>query len=66
MLSDHDRGLWGVSELCRRYGVSRETFYVWKNRRLTGGISISSYSPINSRSASAVTAPPHSSQCVGR
>jgi transposase InsO family protein len=33
MLSDYDRGLWSVSELCRRYGVSRETFYVWKGRR---------------------------------
>jgi hypothetical protein len=29
---------------------------------LTGGISISSYSPINSMSASGDTDPPHSSQ----
>jgi len=37
MLSDHDSGRWSVSELCRRYGVSRETFYVWKARRAEGG-----------------------------
>ncbi|MCW2286176.1 hypothetical protein M2323_004014 [Rhodoblastus acidophilus] len=33
---------------------------------VTGGMSISSYSPINSRSASADTAPPQNAQCVGR
>lgn len=37
MLSDYDRGVWSVSELCDRYGVSRETFYVWKARRAAGG-----------------------------
>ena len=37
MLSDHDSGHWNVTELCRRYGVSRETFYVWKARRADGG-----------------------------
>ena len=37
MLSDYDSGHWSVSELCRRYGVSRETFYVWKARRAEGG-----------------------------
>ena len=37
MLMDFDAGLWSVSDLCRRYGVSRETFYVWKSRRDAGG-----------------------------
>jgi transposase InsO family protein len=36
MLSDYDSGHWSVSELCRRYGVSRETFYFWRDRRLKG------------------------------
>lgn len=36
MLADYDSGLWSVSDLCRRYGVSRETFYVWRARRLEG------------------------------
>jgi transposase InsO family protein len=38
MLSDYDSGHWSVSELCRRYGVSRETFYVWRGRREEGGV----------------------------
>lgn len=33
----HDSGAFSVSELCRRFGVSRETFYVWKARRDLGG-----------------------------
>lgn len=37
MLADYDSGHWNVSELCLRYGVSRETFYVWKARRSEGG-----------------------------
>lgn len=37
MLSDYDSGLWSVTDLCRRYGVSRETFYVWRARREAGG-----------------------------
>jgi transposase InsO family protein len=36
MLSDFDLGVWSVSELCRRYAVSRETFYVWRARRASG------------------------------
>lgn len=36
MLRDYDMGVFAVSELCRRYGVSRETFYVWKRRRESG------------------------------
>jgi len=33
MLADFDTGHWSVSELCRRYGVSRDTFYFWRARR---------------------------------
>ena len=33
MLADYDLGCWSVSELCRRYGVSRDTFYSWRARR---------------------------------
>ncbi len=36
MLSDYDLNQWSVSELCERYGISRETFYVWKARRSEG------------------------------
>ena len=37
MLADYDSGNWSVGELCARYGVSRETFYVWRGRRTEGG-----------------------------
>lgn len=37
MLRDYDSGLWSVSDLCSRYGVSRQTFYVWRDRRAAGG-----------------------------
>jgi len=33
MLADYDSGNWSVSELCRRYGVCRDTFYEWRSRR---------------------------------
>jgi transposase InsO family protein len=36
MLGDYDTGAFSVSELCRSYGVSRETFYVWLDRRASG------------------------------
>ncbi len=36
MLGEYDQGHWSVSELCRRHGVSRETFYVWRVRRASG------------------------------
>ena len=36
MLSDYDRGLWSVADLCRRYGVCRDTFYEWRDRREGG------------------------------
>jgi transposase InsO family protein len=36
MLTDYDTGNWSVSELCRRYGVCRDTFYEWRRRRELG------------------------------
>jgi transposase InsO family protein len=36
MLSDYDQGHWSVLELCRRYGVCRDTFYEWRGRRESG------------------------------
>jgi transposase InsO family protein len=37
MLADYDSGNWSVSELCRRYGICRDTFYEWRDRRDGGG-----------------------------
>jgi transposase InsO family protein len=37
LLEDYDTGAFAVSELCARYGVSRETFYAWRARRVAGG-----------------------------
>ncbi len=36
MLGDYDTGNWSVSELCRRYGVCRATFYEYRARRSSG------------------------------
>src|SRR5665213_412511 len=36
MLSDYETGNWSVSELCRRDGVCRDTFYEWRRRRVKG------------------------------
>ena len=36
MLAEYDTGNWSVSELCRRYGVCRDTFYAWRQRREGG------------------------------
>ena len=33
MLREWDTGAFTVSELCDRYGISRETSYVWKSQR---------------------------------
>lgn len=33
LLREYETGAFSVSELCRRHGISRETFYVWKRRR---------------------------------
>ena len=36
LFRDYDTGVFSVSDLCRRYDISRETFYVWKHRRESG------------------------------
>ena len=36
MLADYDAGHWSVSDLCQRYGVSRDTFHAWRARRASG------------------------------
>ena len=36
MLSEYDTGHWSVTDLCRRYGISRDTFYDWRERRASG------------------------------
>jgi transposase InsO family protein len=36
MFLEHDSGNWSVSELCRRHGICRDTFYEWRKRRLSG------------------------------
>jgi len=33
---EYETGVFAVSDLCRRHGISRETFYVWKRRREGG------------------------------
>lgn len=36
LFRDFDTGVFTVTELCERYGVSRPTFYEWKDRRESG------------------------------
>jgi transposase InsO family protein len=36
MFRDFDTGVFSVTALSARYGISRETFYVWKRRRESG------------------------------
>ena len=36
MLSEYETGNWRVSELCRRYGICRDTFYEWRSRKASG------------------------------
>ena len=36
MLAEFDLGCWSVADLCRRYGVARDTFYAWRARRECG------------------------------
>jgi transposase InsO family protein len=36
MFLEYESGNWSVSEICRRYGVCRDTFYEWRKRRQTG------------------------------
>lgn len=36
LLGEYETGVFTVADLCRRHGISRETFYVWKRRRESG------------------------------
>jgi transposase InsO family protein len=36
LLREYETKAFTVSQLCRRHGISRETFYVWKRRRESG------------------------------
>jgi transposase InsO family protein len=36
MFLEYDSGNWSASELCRRYGVCRDTFYEWRKRKESG------------------------------
>ena len=36
MFLEYESGNWSVSEICRRYGVCRDTFYEWRKRKETG------------------------------
>ena len=36
MLMEYQSGNWSVSELCRRHGVCRDTFYEWRKRKASG------------------------------
>jgi transposase InsO family protein len=38
MLLEYESGNWSVSELCRRYGVCRDTFYEWRSRKESGDL----------------------------
>lgn len=37
LMRAYESGAFSVVELCARFGISRETFYVWKRRREAGG-----------------------------
>ena len=37
MFWEYESGNWSVSELCRRHGVCRDTFYEWRKRKESGG-----------------------------
>jgi transposase InsO family protein len=36
MLLEYESGNWSVSELCRRHGICRDTFYEWRKRKQSG------------------------------
>jgi transposase InsO family protein len=36
MFMEYESGNWGVSELCQRHGVCRDTFYEWRKRKASG------------------------------
>ena len=36
MFLEYESGNWSVSEVCRRYGICRDTFYEWRKRKESG------------------------------
>jgi transposase InsO family protein len=36
LFREYETGAFSVTELCARHGISRQTFYVWKERRASG------------------------------
>jgi transposase-like protein len=36
LMREFETGVFSVSELCRRHGISRETFYTWRRRWASG------------------------------
>lgn len=38
ILAEYDSGNWSVADLCRRYGICRDTFYEWRARRASGAV----------------------------
>lgn len=36
MFLEYESGNWSVSELCRRHGICRDTFYEWRRRKQSG------------------------------
>jgi transposase InsO family protein len=36
MFVEYESGNWSVSELCRRHGICRDTFYEWRRRKQSG------------------------------
>jgi len=36
MFLEYESGNWSVSEICRRHGVCRDTFYEWRKRKQSG------------------------------
>lgn len=38
LMREFETGAFTASELCRRYGISRDRFYVWKSRWQSGEV----------------------------
>ena len=38
MFLEYESGNWSVSELCRRHGICRDTFYEWRKRKQSGDL----------------------------
>jgi transposase InsO family protein len=36
MFLEYESGNWSVSDICRRHGISRDTFYEWRKRKKSG------------------------------